>query len=105
MEKWRGNQPKTVLGENDMDKDSGISRNNHHNLLMGRVTARYAMEWMTLCRVGTQRGVLEHLVPVVYSCGVWTKEHLRQPKNTQHDLHEMHECVAARRSSDRRDGR
>ena len=94
-----------MIKNNEMGKDSGISRNNHHNLLMGRVTARYAMEWMTLCRVGTQRGVLEHLVPVVYSYGVWTKEHLRQPRNTQHELHEMHECVAARRSGDRRDGR
>ena len=54
-------------------KDSVISRNKHHNLLMGRVTARYAMEWMTRWRVGTRRGVSEHLVPVVWLEGVRTK--------------------------------
>ena len=53
---------------NEIDKDSGISRNNHHNLLMGRVTARYAMEWMTLWRVGARRGVSEPLVPVAVGC-------------------------------------
>ena len=57
-----------MIKNNEMGKDSGISRNNHHNLLMGRVTARYAMEWMTLCRVGTRRGVSEPLVPVVVVC-------------------------------------